>query len=151
MPIHDFKCLRGHVTERFVEHGVDAIDCPVCQGIQATKVFLKAPYSYVQPDICYDSPIDGRAITTKQARIEDLARNNCQEYDPGMKDDYLRRNKESEAKLEKLFDASVDEALEKMPAREKEKLESELAGGATAEPIRVTAPVKPLTVEIANV
>ena len=106
---------------------------------------------FVQADICYDSPIDGRPITSKQARIEDLARNNCQEYDPGMRQDYERRGKESQEKLEKIFDASVDEALALMPVRQREKLETELAGGATAEPVRVTAAAKPITTEVSNV
>ena len=36
--------------------------------------FFHAPMVFVQPDICYDSPIDGRPITNLQARKEDLAR-----------------------------------------------------------------------------
>ena len=106
---------------------------------------------FVSQDIRYDSPIDGSPITSKQARIEDMKRSGCIEYDPGMRQDYERRGKESEAKLEKIFDASIDEALAQMPSRKREQLEQELAGGATAEPVRVTAAAKPITTEVSNV
>jgi hypothetical protein len=33
----------------------------------------------------YRSPIDGRLITSRSARREDLKRNNCVEYEPSMK------------------------------------------------------------------
>jgi len=33
----------------------------------------------------YSSPIDGRPITSRSARREDLKRNNCVEYEPSMK------------------------------------------------------------------
>lgn len=33
----------------------------------------------------YRSPIDGRPITSRSARREDLKRNNCVEYEPSMK------------------------------------------------------------------
>ena len=97
----------------------------------------KAPMVFVQPDICYDSPIDGKPITSKHARIEDLARNNCQEYDPGMRQDYDRRVRESEAALEKSVEESIDREISAMPARKRELLQSELAAGADAAPVRL--------------
>lgn len=33
----------------------------------------------------YRSPIDGRPITSRSARRDDLARNNCVEYEPSLK------------------------------------------------------------------
>ena len=71
------------------------------------KRFLPLPMVFVQPDICYTSPIDERPITSKQARIEDLARNGCREYDPGMRQDYDRRVKDSEDRTEKAMEATV--------------------------------------------
>ena len=80
-----------------------------------------------------------------------MKRSGCIEYDPGMRQDYERRGKESEAKLEKTFDASIDEALSQMPSRKREQLEQELAGGASAEPVRITAAAKPIITEVSNV
>ena len=40
---------------------------------------------YIISDIPeYRSPIDGRPITTRSERRDDLARNNCVEYEPSM-------------------------------------------------------------------
>lgn len=143
MPLHDFMCPAGHVTEAFVEHGVDAVHCDWCAAV-AHKAFLTPPMGFVQPDVCYDSPVDGRAITSMQARREDLARNNCVAYDPEMKKDAERRRKESDAKLEQAIDQTVDREIALMPARKREKLEAELQGGLTVSPERMTAPAKPI-------
>lgn len=136
MPLHDFRCARGHVTEEFVAQGVDEVTC-ACR-LPATKVFLTAPMAFIQPDICYDSPIDGRPITSKQAREEDLARSGCVPYDPEMKTDYVRRAEREQAELEASFDRTVDEEITKMPARKRELLQSELSAGADASLERVT-------------
>lgn len=105
------------------------------------KRFLPLPMAFIQPDICYDSPIDGRPITNKYARMEDLARNNCREYDPGQRQDYDRKVKEADERLERSFEQSIDREIALMPARKREKLQAELEGGATVEPIRQTAPL----------
>lgn len=128
MPLHDFRCERGHVTEELVAQGVDEITCS-CY-LPATKVFLTAPMGFVQADVCYDSPIDGRPITNRQARIEDMKRNNCIEYDPEMKKDAARRLSDGDAALENAVGESVDAAIAAMPARKREKLESEMNAGA---------------------
>lgn len=146
MPLHDFRCERGHVTEEYVAQGVDEITC-ACY-LPARKVFLVAPMAFVQADICYDSPIDGRPITNKQARAEDLARSGCIPYDPEMKKDYQRRLAREEAALEAAVDQTVEAELAAMPSRKREKLEAELQGGMTAEMTRITPDVKPLKMEI---
>lgn len=138
MPLHDFRCARGHITEEFVAQGVDVIEC-ACY-LPATKVFLTAPMAFVQPDICYDSPIDGRPITSKQAREEDLARSGCIPYDPEMKTDQKRRIEREEKALEDAVDRTVDEVIATMPARKREKLEAEMQSGVDAEIARVTPP-----------
>lgn len=137
MPFHDFKCPSGHVTDKFVEHGIDFIECSVCHDF-AKKVFLKAPQGFVSQDICYDSPIDGRPITSMKARIEDLKRNNCTPYDPEIKKDYSRRIESENRKLEKSMDTTVEAEIEKMPPRKRELLHQELRSGVSADPVRIT-------------
>jgi hypothetical protein len=90
---------------------------------------IKAPMAFVQRDICYDSPIDGRHITSMAARKEDLARSGCIEYDPGMKQDAERRAKEAEAATERAVDETVEREFATMPSRKKEKLAAEIEGG----------------------
>lgn len=109
--------------------GVDRVWCLHCDRM-ADKVFLKAPAGFVQKDICYDSPIDGRAVTSKHARLNDLARHECIAYDPGMKQDAERSRRDAEARLDKAMDETIDAALEVMDTRKKEKLVSEISSGA---------------------
>lgn len=96
------------------------------------------PMVFVSPNICYDSPIDGRPITSMQARIEDLKRSGCMEYDPEMRKDTIRRQQEADAELEKSVDSFVEQQFEAMPARKKESLAAELESGVTTEIVRKT-------------
>lgn len=137
MPNYDLLCDNGHEFERFLRFS-DLEDDQICEcGRPATRL-IRAPILFVRQDVCYDSPIDGRAITNKQARIEDLKRSGCIEYDPGMKQDADRRVRDNEARLDKHVDATVDAAIEHMPSRKRELLQAELSSGVTAEPVRQT-------------
>lgn len=132
MPLHDFMCVGGHITEALVAQGVNLIECQAC-GRDAGKVFLKAPAGYVQGDIHYESPVDGRPITSKQARIEDLARHNCVPYEPSMKADHMRRLAKADEQLGRDVESHFDAAVAQMPARKREVLEQELRSGADIE------------------
>lgn len=142
MPIHSFRCPKsGHVFDALqtLDKLDDTMACGECKEM-ADKVFLKFPMSFVRQDICYDSPIDGRPITTNQERINDLARADCVPYEPGIKQDQERKKRETEEALERSFDETVEREIAVMPSRKLEKLAAELEGGLTAEPTRVTPP-----------
>ena len=139
MPRHDFECLIGHVTESMVAHGVNEIACGTCSE-PAHKVFLRAPTGFVQKDICYDSPVDGRPITSLQAHREELARTDSVVYEPGIKQDQERNARLRDEAVEKSIDQTVEKEIATMPARKFEKLAAELTGGLTAEVSRVTPP-----------
>jgi hypothetical protein len=129
MPLHSFKCPSGHVSEVYQPlNGLRETETCHC-GEPAQKVFLRFPAAFVQADVHYASPVDGRPITSRQARLEDMARNQCVEYDPGMKDDYLRRQKESDEFLGNKVEEHFDSAIEAMPTRKRELLEQELRSG----------------------
>lgn len=139
MPLHDYACKWcDEVQERFVS--VEDLDEPQrCHcGLVMERVYLKFPMSFVQPDICYDSPIDGRPITSKHARIEDMKRSDCVEYDPSMKSYAERRRKEEDAALERAIDETVEREIHTMPARKRERLAAELEGGQSVEYTRAT-------------
>ena len=150
MPTYLYICPTGTQFERYlpVARYRESQACPCCGEI-AAKV-ITAPTVYVQPDICYDSPIDGRPITSKQARVEDLARSNCVPYDPEIKKDYQRRIEREEKELDRAVDATVDKEIALMPARKREKLEAELQAGFTVTPERRAAPYQPIKAEIAK-
>lgn len=147
MPTYEYECGVCNTVEDHYRRVESRDDAPVCCKRRMTRLISRV-MGFVQQNICYDSPIDGRPITSKQARIDDLARNNCQEYDPCMKQDYQRRIADDEKRLDKAVDETIDREIAQMPARKREKLQAELEGGMTAEPIRLTAATKPIRTDI---
>lgn len=139
MPLHDFQCPEGHISEHFVGQGVHYIMCPECGSghAAAEKVFLRAPMGYVTMDIHYRSPIDDAPITSARARIEDLAKHGCRPYETGEKEAMLARKASEERAFDKRLDSSIDETLAHMPARAREKLAAEMESGVDVEFIRV--------------
>jgi len=137
MPLYEYECPEHGYFDRWLpveEYNVaQKCDC----GKDAKKL-LSRPMVHVRQDICYDSPIDGRPITSWKARKEDLERSGCVEYDPEIKKDYNKRLVEGERNLDKQVDQTVDAMFESMPTRKREKLESELSSGATADVVRST-------------
>jgi hypothetical protein len=139
--LYEYICSNGHEFERSLP--VAEYRTPqFCECGRKGKRVISAPMlAVVQRECRYDSPIDGRPITSWAQRKEDLARNGCQEYDPGMKQDYHRRIEREDRDIDKKLDATVEAEIEKMPARKREKLMSELDSGATAVPERRSVPI----------
>ena len=138
MPLHDYRCpVGGHIFEAVARWDERTVQCPqhFCHG---ERVYLTMPMGFVQKDICYDSPVDGRPVTTRQGRIEDLRRNDCIPFEPGMKQDAERKRAESDAAIDKSVDATVDEFFATAGTRKLEKLEQELRAGASAEVTRAS-------------
>lgn len=119
-----------------------------CECGEIAEKLITIPAIWTKPDICYDSPIDGRPITSEKARKEDLARSNCVPYDPEIKTDYQRRIEREERLLDKAVDETVEKQFSSYSPRQMEILESELKSGLTAEPVRMTADLKPIKTEI---
>lgn len=137
MPLYSYRCANKHETLKVlrVKDYEEAVDCEQCD-LAAVRVFT-APMVKVAVDVCYDSPIDRRPITSHAARREDMKRNGCIEYDPEMHKDAARRKQEEEA----AFDASVDETVHrevaKLPKAKKDQLIKEVVRqGVTAEAVR---------------
>ena len=151
MPLHDHRCKEcGELEERFIPlEALGDVQTHACGG-ELERVFFRFPFATVQPDVAYESPIDGRVITSMAARKEDLKRSGCIEYDPEMKKDQQRRIERDAAALESAVDKTVDEEISRMQVRKREKLEAEMAGGMDVTPERITPNVKPLKVELPN-
>ena len=150
MPIYVYECQCGTRFEQFLPVA-RYLEPQTCSCGKVAEKQITRPMIFVQPDICYDSPIDGRPITSMAARMEDLARSNCVPYDPDQKTDYNRRVKEGEAALEAKMEATVEAEIERMPARKRERMQAELDSGIEVETGRYTAPAKPVTTEIHHV
>ena len=150
MPSYQYICENKHHFDRYLPVA-DYQTPQTCECGAGARRIISLPMLIISgPDVCYDSPIDGRPVTSMQARREDLARSGCTPYDPGRKEDYDRRGKEAEAALDKAVDETVDREIALMPTRKREKLEAELTAGASVEPIRLTAPAQPIIKDLHN-
>lgn len=92
----------------------------------------------IRPEFGYESPTTGHIITSDKARREDLARSGCIEYDPEMKTDQKRKANESEAKLDKSFDETIDKAISTLSSDKRARLENEMASGLNVDVVRTT-------------
>ena len=147
MPIYEYVCSCGAEFERHlpVEDYNEPQECEC--GLVAKRIISRPMLVKVSEDICYDSPVTGEPITSMKARKEDLAKNECIPYDPGMKQDYHRRIEDSEKQLEKKFDSAIEAEIANMPAVKREKLESELRHN-DVDVVRQTANTKPIETDI---
>ena len=140
MPFYSYACSEGHRFEVFLTLAQHVGRQP-CRGciLEATQVITAPAMVKVAQDVCYDSPIDGRPITSHQARQEDLKRNGCTAYDPGQKTDANNRVKADEAALDKQIEQYAESVTEKMTTAQRGKIYSELTEqGKSAEILRTS-------------
>ena len=135
MPTYQYECQCGATFDRVLPVAQYA-DPQTCACGKVARKVITPTWGYVQRECRYDSPIDGRAITSWKQRRDDLARNGCQEYDPEMKKDYHRRIERENASLERKIESTVEAEIETMGARKRERLQAELDSGVTAVPER---------------
>lgn len=135
MPLHDHRCGEGHVFERFVPLAELELTQTCECGARAERIFLQPPMT--AGDLPgYESPVTGEWIEGKAARRNDLAKNDCVAWEPGMREENQRRRDSVARKEEASIDHAFESTLAEMPARKKEKLEQELRAGASAEVVR---------------
>src|SRR5690349_20621275 len=116
MPQYQYRCEENHwftVFNSVSNHSPTEL-CTVC-GQLAQQVITAPLMVKCAQDVCYDSPIDGKPITSWAQQEEDLKRHDCIPYDPEMKKDQARRIAEADAALDSSVDRQVEEAIEKMP------------------------------------
>lgn len=139
MPGYSYRCGNHHETTKFfrVRDYVEAVDCEYCD-LAAVRIFTAPVMVKVACDVRYDSPIDGRIITSHAARREDLKRHDCVEYDPEMKKDAERRQRERTEQFEAAVEETVCHEISRMPAQKKAQLKREIVDqGLTAEAVRL--------------
>jgi len=143
MPRYLYECENS--KERFdrITRVIDHQSVVTCEcGATATQV-ITVPRVIIPSHMSatglssYHSPIDGRLISTQQQRKEDMARNDCVEYDPGMRQDVDRRVIADEIALDKAVDETFDREIAAMPAIKRERLDAEMSAGMVAEVARI--------------
>lgn len=109
MPLYRFTCPIGH-DYKFFSKILDrdqARQCPSC-GAELQRQF-EAPS--IHTDIApYQSPVTGQWVDSKAQRREDLRRNGCIEWEPGIRQDMTRRQEEA---FEKSF-APVSQGIDEI-------------------------------------
>jgi hypothetical protein len=73
MPTYVFSCPRGHQFELFRNIRDFVREAP-CECGETGRLVVQRTIGYVQGECRYDSPIDGRPITSWAQRKDDLAR-----------------------------------------------------------------------------
>ena len=143
MPNYLYQCenskKRFDRFARVVDHQA-VVECAcganAIQIITAPMVIIPAHMS-ATGNSSYQSPIDGRPITTERQRREDMARNDCVEYEPGMRQDVDRKVAADELALDRAVDETFDREIAAMPAHKLERLDAEMCAGMNAETIRI--------------
>lgn len=74
----------------------------------------------------YDSPIDGKWIEGRAQRREDLKRNGCREYDPGMKQDAKRNHQANNEQLDRVIGESVERMYNQLSDSKRKQLDREM-------------------------
>lgn len=127
MPIYDAYCHKCKRTETYVRSVANCLDTPECCGEKMAKVILSAPMGYVH-NIAYTSPIDGRPITTKQQRADDLARSGSRPWE-GLdqeKKEAARKKAYQEQKEDAKIEKVVSEAYYSLAPEKRRVLETSL-------------------------
>lgn len=109
MPLYDYKCSCGEEFTHFfvLADYKKTPECPkACQGT-VTKLIKPTMVAVDYP--AYISPSSGKLIEGRKARMEDMKRTGCREYEIGEKEDFLK----NKAADEKKFEGFIDEAVEK--------------------------------------
>lgn len=124
MPMYTTKCAGCGRTQVIFRHVAERdADLPLCHGVMARIVEAPA----VQADLPgYTSPIDGRWIEGRRARIEDLKRNNCRPWE-GMETERREAEKradEADRQFEKVIEAGVAEVYNGMSAEKQRALQT---------------------------
>lgn len=126
MPLYVFRCPDDHNFERFLKleeyDTLQYCDCGQKAKRQATCAMIQPMFED------YESPIDGSAITSKKKRKEEMARNDCVDYEPSMKEESTRHMKAGEAALEKEIDHTVDKYWDGLSSKERENFAREVVG-----------------------
>jgi len=138
MPLYTYECPKGHQFDRILRLAdykkPQTCDC----GLEAKRKIMPTMVNCdMQPWDRYISPASGKVITSYKDRKRDMAETGCVDYEPSMVKHQTKHMEYEDAKLEKAMDETVEEEIEKMPARKREKLAEELTSGADIEYTRI--------------
>src|SRR6267378_3701005 len=129
MPVYTYNCRGcGQRFEKYLPMALcSSLQIHECAGV-GQKIFLPPMVRGDLPG--YESPINGRWIEGRRARLEDLRRSGCRPYETGEREQNERTRARDNAALDARIDETVEREITLMPARKKELLEQEVLSGA---------------------
>lgn len=131
MPTYDFQCPAcNHKAEDVVRPLADygtPLPCPECAA--PMNQLVSAPM-LVMDYAGYRCPITDDWIEGKRAHRENLKKHSCRVYEPGEKEEMLKRRAAEEKALDESLDQTVGATIEAMAPRQQEVLHQELVAGA---------------------
>lgn len=99
------------------------MDCPKCEGIGNQR--LTAPM--VSMDYAgYECPVSGRWIEGKKAHEENLKRTGCRIFEPGEREQFIRKKAHEDVALERQIDEDVGRFVDNLGPAERESLGKDL-------------------------
>lgn len=108
MPLYSARCSNGHPSTFYsrIDDRDNSRQCGAC-GANLYRM-LEAPtvHAGMTP---YQSPVSGEWIDSASARRNDLQRNGCVEWEPGMRQDLPRLRAAAEEKSMAVIDAAVEQ------------------------------------------
>jgi len=123
--IYESRCKICNQTYEYIKPAAQYLESPFCCGVKTEKVILNAPMGHVV-NIHYTSPIDGRPITTKQARIDDLKRSGSRPWE-GLEQEKKvaqERKKYEEKKEDQKLEAAAVQAWQSLKPEQRKVLET---------------------------
>lgn len=116
MPVYDYQCSTcRRVFANQVRSYEARSDGPECCGSPSGIVWLSAPSVHGAVAFeAFQSPCDGRVIRTMAEYKEDLRRNNCVPYEPGIKQDQDRRTIREERETSQLVEKIVAQTAQQL-------------------------------------
>lgn len=124
MPLYDYRCKSGHVSEAFapLANYRDPILCSC--GLQADRVISRP--KIIKDIEGYECPITGKWIGSRRAHRENLAQHGCRVMEPGEREEITKRKAAEEVKFDRKISKTVEKEIDKMPSAKREKLYNEL-------------------------
>lgn len=130
MPMYAYRCGKCG-TSQDVFKSIRLLDTPEpCENCQ-TEMERQLCAPMVQADYPgYSCPISGDWIEGRVAHERNLKKHGCRVYEPGEMGDHERHKAHEALNFERAVEGTVEEFVEKLPARKREQLAIELENGA---------------------
>lgn len=131
MPTYSYECQSCEYQGEFFASMDDCRRSPACEecGKETKRVILSAPMGYVHFPAAgghgYVSPVSGKFIETKRARIDDLKRTGSRPYEGREQEEKVAKKyrEDEQRKSDDRIGESVKEMFHQLPPRKRKLLE----------------------------